>query len=157
MHNTYKAQGLTLPNLAISLQLDKQKTSGAGQFYVAVSRAIALTNTSLIGYLRNDPINASASALLEYDRLRRYSNFFSVLENDTTKYLALLNIRGLVNPSDNFLEDINIQSVPVVCLIETHLRNSFNNSQLIIQIKMPDSDIIFSNSSDNYKSLALVY
>ena len=122
-----------------------------------MSRAIALTNTSLIGYLRNDPINASASALLEYDRLRRYSNFFSVLENDTTKYLALLNIRGLVNPSDNFLEDVNIQSVPVVCLIETHLRNSFNNSQLIIQIKMPDSDIIFSNSSDNYKSLALVY
>ena len=50
---------------------------------------------------------------------------------------------------DNFLADANIQSVQVVCLIETHLRNSFNNSQIIIQNKMPDPDIIFRNSSDN--------
>ena len=104
-----------------------------------------------------DMINASASVLLEYERLRRYSNFFSALENDTTKFLALLNIRGLVNNLDNFLADVYIQSVPIVCLTETYLRNSFNNSYLIIQNKMPVSDIIFRNSSDNYKSLVLVY
>ena len=28
----HKVQGLTLPNLAISLQLDKQRTFGEGQF-----------------------------------------------------------------------------------------------------------------------------
>ena len=61
-----------------------------------------------------------------------------------------------MNNLDSFLADVNIQSVPVVCLAETHVRNSLNNSQLIIQKKMPDSDIIFINSSDSYKSLALV-
>ena len=102
-------------------------------------------------------ITASASVLLEYDRLRRYSNLFSTLENDATKFLALLNIRGLVNNLDNFLADVNIQFFLVVCLTEIYLRNSFNNSQLLIQNKIPGSDNIFSNSSDNYKILALVF
>ena len=44
----HKVQELTLPNLAISLQLHKQTTFGAGQFYVAVSRAIALSKILLI-------------------------------------------------------------------------------------------------------------
>ena len=122
-----------------------------------MSCATALSKVSLIVGLKSDMIQASASALLEYYRLRRYSNFFSALENDTKIILALLNIRGLVNNLDNFLADVNIQSVPVVCLTDTHLRNSHNNRQLIIQNKMPDFDIIFSNSSDIYKSLALVF
>ena len=54
------------------------------------------------------------SVLLEYVRLRRYSDFFSELEKDKTIVLVLLNIRGLVNNLDNFLADVNIQSVPVV-------------------------------------------
>ena len=153
----HMVQGLTLPNLAISLQLDKQTTFGAGQFYVAVNCATALSKVSLIVGLKSDMIQASASALLEYYRLRRYSNFFSAFENDTKIILALLNIRGLVNNLDNFLADVNIQSVPVVCLTDTNLRNSHNNRQLIIRNKMPDFDIIFSNSSDIYKSLALVF
>ena len=37
----HKVQGLTLPNLAISLQLDKH-IFGAGQYYVAVSCPIPL-------------------------------------------------------------------------------------------------------------------
>ena len=52
-----------------------QTTFGADQFYVAVSRATALSKVSLIGDLKSDMIKGSASALLEYDRLRRYSNF----------------------------------------------------------------------------------
>ena len=78
----HKVQGLILPNLAISLNLDKQTTFGACQFYVAVSCAIALSKVSLIGNFRSDMINANASASLEYDRLSRYSNFFSALENE---------------------------------------------------------------------------
>lgn len=91
----HKVQGLTLPNLATSLQLDKQRTFGAGHFQVAVSRAIVLSKASLIGDLTSDMINASSSVLLEYERLRIYSDFFSALENDTTKFLAMLNIRAL--------------------------------------------------------------
>ena len=82
---------------------------------------------------------------------------FSALEIDTINILALLNVGGLVNNLDNFLADINIQSARVIWITETHLRNLFNESQLIIQNKMPDSYIIFSNSNDNYKSLALVF
>ena len=95
--------------------------------------AVALSKVSLIGGLKSDMINDSASAWwLEYDSLRRYSNFFSALENDTKLFLDLLNIWGLVNSLDNFVADVNIQSVPVFCLTETHLRNSFKNSQPII-------------------------
>ena len=75
-------------------------------------------------------IKGSASALLEYDRLRRYSNFL-YLRMIQNFFLALLTIRVLVNNLDNILADVNIQSVPAVCLTETHLRNSLNNSQLI--------------------------
>ena len=63
------------------------------RFYVAVSRATALSKVSLIGGLVSDMIKASASALLEYDGLRRYSNFFSAFENDPKICLALLNIK----------------------------------------------------------------
>ena len=93
---------------------------------------MALSKVSLIGGLKSDMINDSASAWLEYDCLRRCSNFFSALENDKKLFLDLLNIWGLVNSLDNFVADVNIQSVPVVCLTETHLRNSFSNSQPII-------------------------
>ena len=82
---------------------------------------------------------------------------FSALENDTKIFLALLNIRSLVNNLDNFLTDVNIQRARVIWLTETHLRNLFNKSQLIIQNKIPDLYIIFSNSNDNYKSLASVF
>ena len=82
---------------------------------------------------------------------------FSALESDTTNILALLNVRGLVNNLDNFLADVNTQSARVIWITETHLRNLFNKSQLIIQNKMPDSYIIFSNSNDNYKILASVF
>ena len=61
------------------------------RFYVAVSRATALSKVSLIGGLVSDLIKASASALLEYDWLRRY--FFSAFENDTKICLALLNMK----------------------------------------------------------------
>ena len=54
-----------------------------------------------------------------------------MFENDTKIFLALLTIRVLVNNLDNILADVNIQSVPAVCLTETHLRNSLNNSQII--------------------------
>ena len=56
----HKVQELILLNLAISLQRDKQATFGAGQFYVAVIRAIALSKVSLIRDLKSDMINARA-------------------------------------------------------------------------------------------------
>ena len=104
----HKVQGLTLPNLAMSLQLDQQRTFGAGQFYIAVNSAIALLKISLVGDLIRDMSNASVSVLLEYDRLRSHSNFFFEPENDSTKFVTLLNIRDLVNNSDNFLADVTI-------------------------------------------------
>ena len=39
---------------------------------------------------------------------------FSALENHTKIFLALLNIRSLVNILDNFLTDVNIQRTPVI-------------------------------------------
>ena len=63
------------------------------RFYVAVSRATALSKVLLIGGLVSDMIKASSSALLEYDGLRKSSNFFSAFENDTKICLALLNIK----------------------------------------------------------------
>ena len=47
----HNAQGLTLPNLAISLQL------GVEQFYVAVRRVIALSKVLLIGDLMSNMTN----------------------------------------------------------------------------------------------------
>lgn len=54
----HKVQGLTLPNLAISLELEKQRTFGTGQFYVAVSHATVLPKVSVTGDLTSDMVNA---------------------------------------------------------------------------------------------------
>ena len=71
----HKVQGLTIANLAITLQPNKQTTFGADKFYVAVSHEAALSKVSLIGYLKNVMIKASASALLEYDRQKKIFKF----------------------------------------------------------------------------------
>ena len=68
IHKVDFTKGLTLPNLAISLQLDKRRTFSAGQFYVAAMRATALPKVSLIGDLTGNVINTSASVSLEYYR-----------------------------------------------------------------------------------------
>ena len=40
---------------------------------------------------------------------RRYSSFFSAHENDRKICLALLDIRGWINNSDNFFADVDMQ------------------------------------------------
>ena len=47
-------------------------------------------------------------------QVKEIFRFFSELEKDKPIVLVLLNIRGLVNNLENFLADVNIQSVPVV-------------------------------------------
>ena len=65
----HKVQGLTLPKIVVSLDLEKQKYCHCGQLYVALSRVTSIDGLYLTGSYDNSKTECDHKVTLEYDRL----------------------------------------------------------------------------------------
>ena len=71
----HKVQGLTLKKICVTFDLNKQKTFGNGQIYVALSRTKNMNGLFVSGKVKKPNIKADQDALAEYERLRKDANF----------------------------------------------------------------------------------
>ncbi|CAB4039510.1 ATP-dependent DNA helicase PIF1 [Paramuricea clavata] len=66
----HKVQGLTLENVVVSLELNKQRSFNYGQINVALSRATSLQGLHILGEIQSKHIKANPKVHEEYERLR---------------------------------------------------------------------------------------
>ena len=65
----HKVQGLTLENVVVSLNLNKQSSFNYGQIYVVLSRATSLQGLHILGEIQSKHIKANPKVNEEYERL----------------------------------------------------------------------------------------
>ena len=135
----HKVQGLTLPSIVVSFNLNRQKKSSYGQLYVALSRVKSLRNLYIEGQVTKDEFSVDPDVEVEYCRLKtqcclRTSQIavgFSV---------ALFNIRSLSKHILNLASGPFIRNVNIILLTETqvlynqepNMQNQFENHQLVM-------------------------
>ena len=122
----HKVQGLSLENVVVSFNLERQKTFNYGQMYVALSRATSLNGLFLLGSLKKNAIKADPRAIQEYDRLRQEASIkpvCSVLTDDSLT-VTLLNTRSLIKHAIDIALDKSITDTDLLCLTETQLTST---------------------------------
>lgn len=148
----HKVQGLTIENLVLSLQLNKQKKINNGQFYVALSRATSLDSLHIIGDIIPSHINAASDCLHEYQRLRNENKFDRKIEKS---FLSLLNIRGITSNLLNLQHDKKLTNSLILCFTETQISNSTQLHHIVDAF--PSFLPLFNINENKYKSLAILY
>ena len=100
----HKVQGLTLENVVVSLELNKQRSFNYGQIYVALSRATSLQGLHILGEIQSKHIKANPKVHEEYQRLRNTCLKASTEHescNTSVLTISLLNIRSLRKHSND--------------------------------------------------------
>ena len=90
----HKVQGLTLDNIVVSFDLNRQKCFNFGQVYVALSRATSLSGLHILGNLENKHIRANPKVHEEYERLCKLSSYHEATDiRRNSLCICILNIR----------------------------------------------------------------
>ena len=71
----HKVQGLTLDNIVVSFDFNRQKRFNFSQVYVALSRATSLSGLHILGNLENKHIRANPKVHEEHERMRKLSSY----------------------------------------------------------------------------------
>ena len=152
----HKVQGLTLSNVVVSFELNRQKRFNYGQIYIALSRSRALSNLFIKGTVKATMMNTDADVCEEYARLRTQCSFpCNNTQEQLLKFsITLLNIRSLQKHSIDLSNDVLHVKSHVLCLTETQLCN--DNFYDIIQQHFDNHQLLLHNNSDKFKSLALL-
>jgi len=154
----HKVQGLTLDQIVISFNLNKQRSFNYGQIYVAISRAKTLQGIHILGEIEHKHVRTNARVHEEYDRLRNLvpitiSNQI-MNRNHSTLIISLLNIRSLKKHSIDIKFDSKICNSDVIALTETQLLPSTNDHDIRSNLELftlHRQDHV----SDRFSSLAL--
>ena len=121
----HKVQGLTLQNVVISFNLNRQRSFNYGQVYVALSRATSLSGLHINGKINSKHVRADPRVTSEYERLRSLSNLQDAnkqLGNVTSVItLCLLNIRSLRKHAADVRSDSNLFTSHILAFTETQL------------------------------------
>ena len=154
----HKVQGLTVDKLVVSFQLNRQKSFGYGQIYVALSRVTSLSGLYIIGDLDPKHIKADERVKKEYERLNSAGDVNAqvkdTLPGDESNYvITLLNIRSLSKHFIDLVHDNSLMKSHIIALTETHVYPN----QCMSQILCPSFHMELQNNCNPYNSLAVLY
>ena len=120
----HSVQGLTVDKIVVDLS----KIFAAGQAYVALSRVTSLEGLQILNY-NNTAIKKDKRVDTEMLRLQQRPITFALPiiptlpEQDFIK-ITHLNVRGYLDHIDDLKADHVISCADIICLTETHLRES---------------------------------
>ena len=122
----HNVQVLTVDKLVVSFQLNRQKSFGYGQIYVALSRVTSLSGLYIIGDLDPKHIKADDRVKKEYERLNSAGEVNAqvkdTLPGDESNYvITLLNIRSLSKHFIDLVHDNSLMKSHIIALTETHV------------------------------------
>ena len=156
----HKVQGLTLHNIVVSLDLNKQRYFNYGQVYVALSRATSLNALHILGTLEHKHIRANPKVQEEYKRLREISKVQQQLTPDLKDKeclsICILNIRSFKKHCLDLSNDKTLSKCDIIALPETQLFSNVSNDEISSILK----DFFLyrqDHSCDKFLSLAVCY
>ena len=94
----HKVQSLSLEKFVVNFDLQKQRTSGQGQMYIALSRVSSYDKHFCVGKFEPSSTKVNASSLQEYERLRQngiFENIKKIVVTDDSFIIFLLNVKSL--------------------------------------------------------------
>ena len=154
----HKVQGLTLDEIVVSFDLNRQTYFNYGQIYVALSRARSLQGLHVIGQIENKHVRANPKVNTEYERMRQMHNtdmdWTASKADNNHVTISLLNIRSLRKHSIDIKHDVRITMSDIIALTETQLlpHHSDNSIRDILQ---PYELYRQDHPTDKYLSLAV--
>ena len=152
----HKVQGLTLENVVVSMNLNRQRSFNYGQIYAALSRATSLKGLHILGEIQSKHIKANPKVTEEYERLRNASPSINTNadKGDSVVTISLLNIRSLRKHNKDIKFHSQLLKSDVIALTETQLLP--NDSCIeITEILKPFSIYRQDHHTDKYSSMAI--
>ena len=135
------------------MELVKQRTFSPSQNNVAPSRSKSLSILNILSNFDTKIIKSNYLALNHYEYLRKEKNLFTKTFSQKKSFVALLNVRGTLTYTSNFMGDSRLKNVPLVCLTETQL-----SSTTVLRDVSSLYEIIRNDDQfDKFKSLAVLY
>ena len=156
----HKVQGLTLNEIVVSFDLNRQNHFNYGQIYVALSQATSLQGLHVIGQIENKHVQANPKVEAEYHRMRQQENAYSSLHffiSDAhlqNLKVCLLNIQSLTKHSIDIKHDASLTKCDILALIETQLLPHHSNDA-IRQTMHPHELHRQDHISNKFSSLAI--
>ena len=153
----HKVQGLTVNEIVVSFELNRQNHFNYVQIYVALSRARSLQGLHVTGKIENKHVKANPKVHAEYQRLRQQADKFStipILHDVQTLKVCLLNIRSLQKHSIDIKYDLNLTKCDILALTETQLLPHHTDGT-IRQTLQPYTLHRQDHPTDKYSSLAI--
>ena len=119
----HKVQGLTLNEIVVSFNLNRQSHFNYGQIYVALSRATSLQGLHVIGEINDKHIRSNPKVQVEYERMRNTYVASPTMSNQENSILTvgLLNIRSLRKHCIDIAHDARLTACDMLALTETQL------------------------------------
>ena len=154
----HKVQGISLHDVVISFDLNKQKSFLPGQMHVALRRLTNLHGMYLIGNYSKFAIKVNNAAAEEYRSLRVEQSFlplsFGNVEMETLT-ITLLNTRYLNKHAIDIACTSSITDTDLLCLTETQLVPGQNTAT--VQDILNNFNFFFNSSIDKSESVAVCY
>ena len=130
----HKVQGLTLDQVLISFNLERQRSFGAGQMYVALSRVKSIDDLYFTGEYSHSAFTCSKKVAELYTRLRIKEYQLPPLKDfhisNISLVISLLNIRSLKLHYIDILSDNVFVNNDILCLTETQIGFNDNDSHI---------------------------
>ena len=151
----HKVESLSLEQGAIDFDLQKQKSFGSGQMYIALGRVRTYDNLYCIGEFKKSAIKINKDALLEYECLKQNDLSFTVERNailGDTVTVFVRNVRSLPRNVDDILSGNGIINNNIIGFTETQMKPPDSTSKTIETLNL--FNINFDNNKNKFLSLA---
>lgn len=153
-----QVQGLTLSDVVVSFDLNRQKHFNCGQIYVDLSRATGLQGLHVVGQVKNKHVRANPKVHAEYQRMRQCvtcSDCPNIADaNHQNLTVCLLNKRSVRKHCIDTKHDVSLTECDILALTETQLL-THDSSNGIREILQPYTLHRQDYPSDKYSSLAI--
>jgi ATP-dependent exoDNAse (exonuclease V) alpha subunit len=155
----HKVQGLTLQNVVVSRNLNKQRSFNYGQIYVALSRAISLQGLHIWGQIESRHIKANPKVHEECERLRSSASVSTpFMQHDcscrSVLTLSLLNVRSLRKHSKDIRFHLQLFKSDILALTETQLLPNDSDKEITENLK-PFKIYRQDHITDKYSGMAV--
>ena len=123
----HKVQGLTLNEIVVSFDLNRQSYFNYGQIYVVLIQATSLQGLHVIEQIENKHVPANTKVEAEYHRMGRQENAYYNLHSSTSDAhlqnlkVCLLNKRSLTKHTIDIKHDASLTKCDILALTETQL------------------------------------
>ena len=151
-YTVHKVQGIGLPQIVVSFQLQKQRNFQYEQIYLALSRIMSFEGLYILDSFTVKTVRANPRALEEYNRLLSESMLVNFIDKKGLM-ITLLDIKSLNKYAVDLVCNERLKRGDIICSTETRIQQNLSLSKSHMLEK---SNMIHNNNLISFKALLIV-